>query len=89
MTIEAVVIEDEIRSYKDKSGVQQERRTLHIVDKDKGPRLTTMVKFSIPTDTQPACLRDQQVTLSVSRIMIFDWDKSLGFDGQLHQKPKP
>lgn len=97
MKINALVMEDEVRSYIPKGGDKPVfRRTLHLVDRDEDCRLLAMVKLGISMDdpvagpsSQGASLRDCQVSASISRIQQFDWDKSLGFEGKLLKVTRP
>jgi hypothetical protein len=89
MKITALVIEDEVKQYVTKEGKPAQRRTLHLVDKDPEKRLLTMVKLGIPMDDKvagpagQASIRDTVITASISKITQFEWDKSLGFDGEV------
>ncbi len=90
MKILALVIDDEVKKYKDKkTGEDKTTRTLHVVDKDPEKRLKTMVKLSIPLDDRVAGPHDQSnirdcvITASIDRIQQFEWDSSLGFSGEV------
>jgi hypothetical protein len=91
MTITAYVQDDKITTYTPKEGGQTRTvRTLNCFDMDAGNRMakpfrmTIAVNCPIAGDARAgASIRDCMITASISSIRVFEWDKGLGFDGQL------
>jgi hypothetical protein len=93
MTIKALVFSDEVKTYVPKGQTETRTvRTLALIDMDDGHRVPMLMKMSIPISSsvagdarQGANLRDTMVTCAIKGLRIFEWDRSLGLEGDVIQ----